>query len=119
MRDYLESQLEKQFPDKVNFNSKFSSGERLPNTCNVSIIGPNLEGRQILSTVERLEASVGAACHSNTGNKPSHILLSSGICESVARNALRLSVGRYTTIQDIDIVIQDLKKAVAILSLET
>ncbi len=100
------------FGDKVHFNCKFDNIERLPNTCNMSILGHNLEGRKILLNTERLEASVGAACHSDAGNKPSHILISCGIPDNIARNALRLSVGRYTTVDDIDIVIEELKNAV-------
>lgn len=41
------------------------------------------------------------------------MLLSSGIPFDVARNALRLSVGRSTTRADVDLVVQDLKQAVA------
>ena len=47
--------------------------------------------------------------------RPSPILLAIGIPESIARNALRLSVGRETTQQDIDYVIQDLLQAVTVI----
>eukprot|EP00794_Sanderia_malayensis_P018896 gene18896-20798_t len=116
VKDYLELRLSKTFGKDVHFNSRFNNNSNcLPNTCNVSIIGDNLEGRNILAVVKRLEASVGAACHSDCGNKPSHILISSGIPEEIARNALRLSVGRYTTTEDIDVVINDLRQVVSIL----
>ncbi len=117
VRDYLECRLAERFGDRVHFNCRFNKSERLPNTCNVSILGENLDGRRILSATKRLEASVGAACHSDAGNKPSHILISCGIPESIARGALRLSVGRHTTIEDIDVVVDDLKQAVDSLSL--
>jgi len=42
----------------------------------------------------------------------SPILLSSGISEDVARNAIRLSIGRGTELRDVDIVVADLKQAV-------
>ena len=70
----------------------------------------------MLGSVETLQASVGAACHSDCGEKPSHILIACGIPETVARNAIRLSVGRYTTKEDIDLVVNDLKHAVDKLS---
>lgn len=41
------------------------------------------------------------------------MLLSCGIPFDVARNALRLSVGRSTTRAEVDLVVQDLKQAVA------
>lgn len=44
--------------------------------------------------------------------RPSPILLAIGVQESVARNALRLSVGRDTTLDDIDLAMEDIKQAV-------
>ncbi|KAL5014067.1 hypothetical protein ScPMuIL_008337 [Solemya velum] len=84
--------------------------KRLPNTSSVAFIGNKLEGYRILSKTKCLQASVGAACH--VQNQPSPILLASGIPVDLARNTLRLSVGRYTTEEDIDVVVADLKHAV-------
>uniref|UniRef100_A0A8C6TXR5 Selenocysteine lyase n=1 Tax=Neogobius melanostomus TaxID=47308 RepID=A0A8C6TXR5_9GOBI len=100
------------FEDKLHFNSHFPGAEILPNTCNVSIAGPNLQGWRVLSRCERLLASVGAACHSDKGHRPSHILLNCGVQEEVAANALRLSVGRGTTKEDVDAVVEDLRRVV-------
>ncbi|KAG9341569.1 hypothetical protein JZ751_019082 [Albula glossodonta] len=105
-RLYLEQRLQ------VRFNSHFPGSDTLPNTCNVSILGPGLQGRKVLSNCKKLLASVGAACHSDRGDRPSRILLSSGVPAEVAANALRLSVGRGTTRGDVDQVVQDLKEAV-------
>ncbi|XP_063409503.1 selenocysteine lyase-like isoform X1 [Mytilus trossulus] len=98
------------FKDRIRVNGKFATSERLPNTCNVSILSDKLQGHKVLSNCRILQASIGAACHSQ--NRPSPILLAIGVPESVARNALRLSVGRETTKDDIDCVIQDLIQAV-------
>lgn len=46
-------------------------------------------------------------------SRPSPVLLSCGIPVDVAKNALRLSVGRSTTHADVDLVVQDLRQAVA------
>ncbi|XP_076087217.1 selenocysteine lyase-like [Mytilus galloprovincialis] len=110
IRDYLEIKLQEAFKDRIHLNGKFASSERLPNTCNVSILSDKLQGHKVLSNCRILQASIGAACHSQ--NRPSPILLAIGVPESVARNALRLSVGRETTKDDIDCVIQDLIQAV-------
>ncbi|NWX91786.1 SCLY lyase, partial [Nothoprocta pentlandii] len=114
VRDYLEARLEVSFgKQRIHFNSKFAGSKRLCNTCNFSILGPGLQGRRVLSHCKTLLASVGAACHSEKGERPSSILLSCGIPYDVAQNALRLSVGRDTTRTDVDLVVQDLVQAVA------
>ncbi|XP_010894727.2 selenocysteine lyase isoform X2 [Esox lucius] len=112
-RKYLEERLQAVFgKERIHFNSHFPDSESLPNTCNVSILGPRLQGRKVLSSCRRLLASVGAACHTHRGDRPSHILLSCGIPEEVAANALRLSVGRGTSRADVDVVVEDLRNAV-------
>ena len=67
----------------------------------------------MLSLLEKCQASVGAACHTHAGSKPSPILLACGISEDVAVNAMRLSVGRETTKEDIDTFIDDVSKAIS------
>ncbi|XP_030876610.1 selenocysteine lyase [Leptonychotes weddellii] len=83
VRDYLEERLEAEF------------------------------GRVVLAQCRTLLASVGAACHSDHADRPSPVLLSCGIPFDVARNALRLSVGRSNTRAEVDLIVQDLKQAVA------
>eukprot|EP00057_Strongylocentrotus_purpuratus_P012042 XP_011666516.1 PREDICTED: selenocysteine lyase-like [Strongylocentrotus purpuratus] len=118
VRDYLEELLKSTFPGQVCFNGKLKGSERIPNTCNVSFLGTNRQGRKILSKVKRLQASVGAACHSDTGDRPSHILLAIGVPNEVATNALRLSVGRHTTLEDIDAVVKDIQDSLETLKSE-
>ncbi|NXH17737.1 SCLY lyase, partial [Bucco capensis] len=114
IRDYLEARLEASFgKQRIHLNSYFTGSQRLCNTSNFSILGPGLQGRRVLSHCKILLASVGAACHSEKGDRPSSILLSCGIRYDVAQNALRLSVGRDTTRADVDLVVQDLMQAVA------
>ncbi|XP_043926033.1 selenocysteine lyase isoform X2 [Protopterus annectens] len=98
---------------RIHFNSHFEDTDVLPNTCNVSIIGPSLQGRKVLFRCRRLLASVGAACHSDKCDKPSHILLSCGISYEIASCAVRLSVGRATTKEEVDVIVKDLVQAVA------
>ncbi|XP_016089592.1 selenocysteine lyase-like [Sinocyclocheilus grahami] len=113
IRCYLEQKLLAVFgKDTIRFNSHFPGSDILPNTCNVSILGRGLQGRRVLSTCRRLLASVGAACHSDRGDQPSHILLNCGIPYHVATNALRISVGRSTSREDVDIVVEDLRDTV-------
>lgn len=119
VRDYLETQLKENFGDQVHFNGKFcGKSERIPNTCNVSIKGKGLEGRRVLAATKHLNASVGAACHSGNVSCASPILLAIGIPHHIAINALRLSIGRETTINDVDVVVRDLKQAIDLLQHE-
>ncbi|NXS60638.1 SCLY lyase, partial [Brachypteracias leptosomus] len=113
VRDYLEAKLEAFFgKQRIHLNSHFMGSKRLCNTTNFSILGQGLQGRRVLSHCKMLLASVGAACHSEKGDRPSSILLGCGIPHDVAQNALRLSVGRDTTRADVDMVVQDLVQAV-------
>uniref|UniRef100_A0A1A8IZ96 Selenocysteine lyase n=1 Tax=Nothobranchius kuhntae TaxID=321403 RepID=A0A1A8IZ96_NOTKU len=112
---YLEERLQDVFRDRIRFNSHYPGSDVLPNTCNVSILGPALQGWRVLSTCRRLLASVGAACHSASGNRASHILLNCGVPSEVAANAVRLSVGRETARADVDAVVEDLRETVQLL----
>lgn len=47
--------------------------------------------------------------------RPSRILLSCGVPYDAASNALRLSVGRSTSREDVDIVVEDLKETTEVL----
>ena len=92
----------------MHFNGRLNT-ERIPNTCNVSFIGSEkFLGKNILSKTTHLEASTGSCCHSNS-IFPSRVLTSMGLPNNIALNSIRLSVGRETTKEDIDLIVQDLK----------
>jgi len=72
---------------------------RLPNTLNVSF--PDVSGRELLgATQEDVAASLGSACHSDTGTV-SGVLAAMGIGIERAMGAVRLSVGAPSTEQEI------------------
>ncbi|KAG8445404.1 hypothetical protein GDO86_010258 [Hymenochirus boettgeri] len=116
IRDYLEQRLMAVFKDRIRINSQFSGPERLPNTCNVSLLKPAVLGRDWLSHCQYLQASVGAACHSDREDSPSPVLLNSGVPWDAARSAVRLSVGRETSKEDIDLIVRDLEQSAELLS---
>ena len=72
---------------------------RLPNTLNVSV--PGLEGGRILEGVPTIMASTGAACHDRTV-KLSHVLSAMGIPPEIGMGALRFTVGRGNTMDQIE-----------------
>jgi cysteine desulfurase len=72
---------------------------RLPNTLNVSILGT--VGEMVLNSIPELAASTAAACHSGSF-EPSKILLGLGLNKQEALGALRLSLGRGTTKEEVN-----------------
>lgn len=90
----------------MELNDSCFMGEDFDNPCTTHA------GIRVLSELERCQASVGAACHSHAGSKPSPILIACGVPEDIAINAMRLSIGRDTTKKDIDTFIGDLANAV-------
>jgi cysteine desulfurase len=74
--------------------------ERLPNTLHVSF--PRVSGRALLSDAEDIvAASVGSACHSEH-DAVSGVLAAMGLDAARAAGAVRLSVGRMTTEEEVD-----------------
>lgn len=72
----------------------------MPNTLHVSF--PDVSGRDLLAVAEEtVAASVGSACHSH-GDAVSGVLAAMACDAARARGAVRLSVGRETTAEDID-----------------
>ena len=71
----------------------------LPNTLSISFVG--LQGAKILEAAPGLMASTGAACHARSVSI-SHVLSAMGIERDVAMGTLRLSLGRFTSEEDVD-----------------
>ena len=95
LRDRLWALLSDAVPVTMNGHSK----DRLPNTLNVRF--PNVSAVALLARAEGVAASTGSACHAGS-EKPSGILLSMGIAPEQALGAVRLSLGRQTSRQDVD-----------------
>ncbi|MDI3341686.1 MAG: cysteine desulfurase family protein [Sphaerobacter sp.] len=72
---------------------------RLPNTLNVRFAG--IDGNALLGAVPEVAASTGSACHAGQ-TEPSAVLLAMGVAPDTAIGAVRLSLGRLTTEDEID-----------------
>jgi len=83
--------------------------QRLPNTLFISF--PGMVGEDILSGIPDLCASTGAACHDKTVSL-SHVLEAMGVTKEVGMGAIRLSLGRPTTEDEVDQAAQWLIDAV-------
>ena len=73
--------------------------QRLPNTLNVSVTG--VAGDDLLAATPGVAAATGSACHAGTP-EPSPVLLAMGHNPGRALSALRLTLGRWTTRDDIE-----------------
>ena len=100
LRDRLQSLLFEGIEDLVLNGPEI---RRLPNTLNVSV--PGLEGGRILSAIPNVMASTGAACH-DQGVTLSHVLSAMGVSPRVGMGALRFSLGRHNTPEEIEIAAQ-------------
>jgi cysteine desulfurase len=77
--------------------------ERLPNTLNVSI--PKAMGSALLAELDEIHASTGAACHAGSTDI-SPVLRAMGVPEEAAVGAVRFSLGRWTTQEEVDQVVE-------------
>ena len=84
---------------------------RVPGTVNICFEG--VEGETLLLYLDRegICASSGSACASGSLD-PSHVLLSLGVPHELARGSLRLSVGEYNSMEEIDHILEVVPRAV-------
>jgi cysteine desulfurase len=101
LRDLLHERLLAGFPGLVLNGPEH---ERLPNTLNVSF--PGLRGGDLLAGLPELAASLGAACHPGVESVSPVLTTAMGVPSEVARGALRLSVGRPTTREEVETAAQ-------------
>ncbi len=97
LRDRLFEQLSSAIGSSLTVNG--ATGPRLPNTLSVNF--PNVGGSELLARVPEICASTGAACHS-TGTTLSDTLRAIGLHPNVAKGTVRLSLGWYSSEDDVD-----------------
>jgi len=99
LRDRFWQTLQAEFGERVVCNGH--PDHRLPNTLNVSFAGHI--GAEVLARLEGVAASTGSACH--TGHvEPSPVLKAMGVAPEVGMGAIRFSLGRGTTEEEVDTV---------------
>ncbi|PLS01879.1 cysteine desulfurase family protein [Neobacillus cucumis] len=107
LTNYFWNQLKAEFGEEVVLNGH--PKQRLPNTLNVSFV--RRIGQDLISAIPRLAASTGSACHA--GNiELSPVLKEMNVSEEVGMGAIRFSLGRYTTKEEINQVVLELKRIV-------
>ena len=109
LRDHFWQQLQKRFGNRVALNGH--PIHRLPNTLNVSFVG--LVGAEILKRLDGVAATTGSACHSGR-IELSPVLEAMGVPAEVGMGAVRFSLGRGTTQDEIDAVARRLADILAV-----
>jgi cysteine desulfurase len=85
---------------------------RLPGIVNVSFAGADSESLLLALDLEGVAASSGSACTSGS-LEPSHVIAALGLPAAYAAGTLRFSLGRWTTADDIDAVLDVLPRVLA------
>ncbi|HEY82781.1 MAG TPA: cysteine desulfurase NifS [Dehalococcoidia bacterium] len=86
--------------------------KRLPNNVNVSISFAEGESMCLNLDLEGICCSTGSACSSSV-TEPSHVLLALGLAPLEAHSSLRFSLGKWTTEEEIDQVLEVLPRVVS------
>ena len=106
LRDRLQTGIGERFADvRINGHPE----KRLPNTLSASFRGK--EANTMLSAMERVCASAGAACHSDRVDVSS-VLEAMAVPMQYAMGTLRFSIGRFTTAEEIDAALDEISKVV-------
>lgn len=102
LSDFLESEL-------LQIKGAFVNGQaatRIYNTVNFCI--PGFDSEIFIGINSDLAVSNGSACNSALV-QPSHVLLAMGLSNNSAMNSLRISIGKFNTHEDIQLLIQRIK----------
>ena len=105
LRDLLYKKLESIAKVKLNGHLK----ERLPNTLNLSFEG--VDSSNLLSKLKNIALSTGSACHDNI-KKPSAVLIAMNVPEKLALGAVRFSLSKLNTEDEINYVVEKIEKII-------
>lgn len=108
LRDHFWRELQERFGNRIALNGH--PAHRLPNTLNVSFI--DRVGAEILERLDGVAASTGSACHSGR-IELSPVLEAMCVAPEVGMGAIRFSLGRGTTQEEIAAVVERLDGALA------
>ena len=108
LRDHFWQELEQRFGKRIVLNGHPT--RRLPNTLNASFVGQS--GTEILARLDGVAATTGSACHSGH-IELSPVLEAMHIVPEVAMGAVRFSLGRTTTPNEINVVVERLTELFA------
>jgi len=104
--------LERKILDKIeSAHVNGATEQRLPNTTNIGFASLEAEAILLLLSERGICASAGAACSSGS-LEPSHVLRAMAIDERIAHGAIRFSLSRNTTREEIDATMEVLPRVI-------
>ena len=119
--DWTKENLQQYFIRELkNIGCKLNGtdGYRLKDNINVTF-SQNITGEALLYTLDLsgIQISTGSACNSSS-IEPSHVLKAIGLSDEDAMKTVRFTLADDTTYEDIDYVIEEIDKAIKLISLE-
>src|SRR3989454_9341044 len=106
LRDYLNDKLHKSL-DEIYVNG--STEHRLPHNLNISFA--HVEGESLLMGINDVAVSSGSACTS-ASLEPSYVLKALGAGDDLAHSSIRFGLGRWSTDEEVDYVVNKLTTVV-------
>jgi len=108
LADKLKKGIETKIP-KVKFNGHPKN--RIKGTLNFSYFGLEAEAILLALATKEIFVSTGSAC-SEDSEEASHVLQAIGLKPEIARSSIRMSLGRFNTDKDVEIVLKELPEIV-------
>ena len=96
--------------DQVFVNGSMEPGKRVAQNLNISF--NFVEGESLIMGIKGVAVSSGSACTS-ASLEPSYVLRALGRSDELAHSSLRMTIGRFTTEEEIDYAVKSIKETVA------
>jgi cysteine desulfurase len=106
LRNRFWEKLQENFGEGVTLNGHLT--ERLPNTLNINFVGKI--SNEVLAKLPEVAASTGSACHAGSVTL-SNVLAAMGVPPEEGMGAIRFSLGRSTTWEELEEVLNSLRTA--------
>jgi cysteine desulfurase len=106
LREYMRERLVSEIPHSI-VNGTLE--HHLPGTLNISFA--YVEGESLLMGLKEVAVSSGSACTS-ASLEPSYVLRAMGLNDELAHSSLRITIGRFTTREEVDYVVDRIRENV-------
>lgn len=101
----LRTKLEQQLCDLEDVHMNGSTKHRLFNTTNIAFL--KIRSETLINRIPTIAVAMGSACTSAVA-QPSHVLKAMGLSDSASYSSIRFSLGKYTTLEEVDQVIESI-----------
>ena len=106
LREHMRQRLVAEIPEAI-VNGTLE--RHLPGTLNISFA--YVEGESLLMGLKEIAVSSGSACTS-ASLEPSYVLRAMGLNDELAHSSLRITIGRFTTLEEVDYVVDRIRENV-------